>query len=176
VRILKLGFISFIFLFLLITIISLFIPAHVRISRAINVHALPKEVLVQKSDFKNWLNWYPDLKKLPAGQIQFLNSSDGVVTKMNLKTTEVVLKKVADKEVITELKQPGKEPVLSGWNIIEYAAKDSITLQWYMDFKLNWYPWEKFASIMFEKSYGEKMETGLSNLKKYLEMNRRSLK
>jgi Polyketide cyclase / dehydrase and lipid transport len=170
VRILKLGFISFVFLFLLITIISLFIPAHVRISRAINVHALPKDVLVQKSDFKNWLNWYPDLKKLPPGQIQFLDSSNGVVTKMNLKTTEVILKQVADKEVITELKQPGKKPVLSGWNIIEYAAKDSITVQWYMDFKLNWYPWEKFASIMFEKSYGEKMEAGLSNLKKYLEI------
>ncbi len=175
-RILKLGFISFFFLFLIVTIISLFIPGHVRISRAINVSALPKDILVQKSDFKNWSNWYPDLKKLPAGQIQFLDSVNGIVTRMNLKTTGVSMKLATEKEVITELKQPGKKIVLSGWNIIEYAAKDSVTVQWYMDFKLNWYPWEKFASIMFEKSYGEKMEAGLSNLKKYLEMNRPSLK
>jgi hypothetical protein len=176
VRIIKLGLISFVFLFLLVTIISLFIPGHVRISRAINVSAVSKDVLVQKSDFKNWQNWYPDFKKLPLEQIQFLDSVNGAVTKMNLKTTGVSLKQATGKEVITELKQPGKKPVLSVWNIIEYAAKDSITVQWYMDFKLNWYPWEKFASIMFEKSYGEKMETGLSNLKKYLEINRSSLK
>jgi Polyketide cyclase / dehydrase and lipid transport len=176
VRIIKLGLISVFFLFLIVTIISLFIPAHVRISRAMNVSALPKDILVQKSDFKNWQNWYPDLKKLPPGQIQFLDSSNGTITKMNLKTTGVCLKQATGTEVVTELRQPGKRPVLSGWNVIEYAAKDSVTLQWYMDFKLNWYPWEKFASIMFEKSYGEKMEAGLNNLKKYLEMNRPSLR
>jgi hypothetical protein len=38
-----------------------------------------------------------------------------------------------------------------------------------MQFKLRWYPWEKFASLLFEKQYGTQMEAGLNKLKAYLE-------
>jgi hypothetical protein len=35
-----------------------------------------------------------------------------------------------------------------------------------MDFKLRWYPWEKFSSLLLEKRYGPVMEQGLAKLKK----------
>jgi hypothetical protein len=37
-----------------------------------------------------------------------------------------------------------------------------------MDFRLSWYPWEKFSSLFYEKTYGTMMETGLLNFKKRL--------
>jgi hypothetical protein len=43
-----------------------------------------------------------------------------------------------------------------------------------MDFHLRWYPWEKFASLLFEQSYGPKMEQGLGNIKKMVEADRTS--
>jgi hypothetical protein len=41
-----------------------------------------------------------------------------------------------------------------------------------MDFHLRWYPWEKFGSLLLEKSYGTKMEMGLMSLKKLAETDR----
>jgi hypothetical protein len=38
-----------------------------------------------------------------------------------------------------------------------------------MDFRLRWYPWEKFSSLLLEKRYGPMLENGLDNLKKLME-------
>jgi len=48
-------------------------------------------------------------------------------------------------------------------------------VQWWMDFKLRWYPWEKFSSLFFENIYGAQMEKGLDNLKRLAEANRSSI-
>jgi hypothetical protein len=64
---------------------------------------------------------------------------------------------------------PGRETLLSSWELHRYASTDSVTLQWYMDFHNKWYPWEKFRSLFYEKTYGSMMETGLKNLKTELE-------
>jgi len=56
------------------------------------------------------------------------------------------------------------KPVISGFKTIRHPG-DSLTLQWYMDFKLKWYPWEKFRSLFYENIYGVQMEQGLHNLK-----------
>jgi hypothetical protein len=44
-----------------------------------------------------------------------------------------------------------------------------------MDFKLKWYPWEKFKSLFYENFYGVQMEQGLSNLKELSEHRRSSI-
>jgi hypothetical protein len=56
------------------------------------------------------------------------------------------------------------KPVVSGFKTIRHPG-DSSTLQWYMDFNLKWYPWDKFRSLFYENIYGVQMEQGLSNLK-----------
>jgi hypothetical protein len=65
--------------------------------------------------------------------------------------------------------------VINGWKVIEHANSDSLTVQWYMDTQLRWYPWEKFASLLFDKSHGATMEQGLGKLKKVLQSDRSSL-
>jgi hypothetical protein len=67
--------------------------------------------------------------------------------------------------VIFQLQQPHKKPVINGWKIY-HTAPDSLTLQWYMDFHLRWYPWEKLGSLFYENTYGVMMEQGLTNLKR----------
>jgi hypothetical protein len=37
-----------------------------------------------------------------------------------------------------------------------------------MDFQLAWYPWQKFSSLFYERTYGAMMERGLANFKKQL--------
>ena len=76
-------------------------------------------------------------------------------------------------EVIAEIRS-GENKIKSGWKTISYPHTDSTTLQWYMDFHLRWYPWEKFRSLLFEPTYGPRMEKGLNNIKKLVEADRAS--
>jgi hypothetical protein len=73
-----------------------------------------------------------------------------------------------DSSLVYSLQQAGRKRVNSGWIIYGTSNSDSLALQWYMDFKLSWYPWEKFSSLFYEKTYGAMMERGLYNLKKRL--------
>ena len=64
-RLLKLAILSFIFLFLLITLISLFIPGSIRISKATNIAADDKVVYTYIDDLPDWRQWHPALKTVP---------------------------------------------------------------------------------------------------------------
>ena len=61
----------------------------------------------------------------------------------------------------------GQEPVLSG--IGTTPAGNATIVQWFFDFKVKWYPWEKFGSIVFDKQLGPSMEISLDQLKKICE-------
>ena len=68
-RIIKLAILSFIFLFLLVTIISLFIPGHIRISKATNIVADDTVVYTHIKDLPEWKEWHPALKNIPENEI-----------------------------------------------------------------------------------------------------------
>lgn len=152
-RLIKLAFISFVVLFAIITAMSLLIPSHVRISRAVNLKSgTPVFNLI--SDQSKWKLWHPafqsshrdSLLQLHQIHIQPVSETDTLIT-MNWR-------------------QAGKAPVLNSWALHSLAATDSVALQWYMDFHLPWYPWQKFGSLLYEKTYGSLMEQGLQNIKK----------
>jgi len=172
VRIIKLALLSFIILFLLITGISLFIPSHIRISKAINIRTVPDSVWSQLDDLKKWERWNPFFSNLAAKKVEYLDTANGTLNAVKVETTTVRWKEKNAGEHIAEMQNGNRQPVISGWRCITadaYAQVDSITVQWYMDFKLHWYPWEKFGSLMLEGSYGSQMEKGLTNLKTILE-------
>lgn len=174
VRIIKLALLSFLFLFLVITAISLFIPSHVRISKAINIMSLPDSVMKPIKDLRRWNLWYPSLKKIQPGEIEYSDSTAGITHSMKVSGISISLDTTKSNQVIASFQSPGKKPVINGWQTITYAQTDTVTLQWYMDFQLGWLPWEKFSSLLFEKMYGSQMELGLTNLKHLVESGRLS--
>ena len=173
-RLLKLFILSFTILFLIITAISLLIPFHVRISRATNVLAAPEKVWQQVDDLHTWKNWNPFLSGVSPDSISYSDSVNGKSRSMSMRGTSIQWKDIRPDERIAEM-QAGRRSILSGWKCISHTGSDSTTVQWYMDFHLRWYPWEKFASLLFEQSYGPKMEQGLGNLKKITEADRTSI-
>jgi Polyketide cyclase / dehydrase and lipid transport len=165
----KLAFLSIIILFLLVTTISLFIPSHIRISKAINMRTRPEKVWEQVDDLGKWEQWNPFFSNLANKKVEYLDTSNGKWNAVKVETTTVKWKEKGGKEHIAEMQNGKRSPVFSGWKCIEYSGADSITVQWYMDFRLRWVPWEKFGSLFYEKKYGSQMEIGLSNLKTMLE-------
>jgi Polyketide cyclase / dehydrase and lipid transport len=173
-RLIKLGLISIIVLFLLVTGMSLFIPSHIRISKAINIKADRDSIMAPIRDAAKWKSWYPGLDTVKllviAGKVKGVVLDD----KDPVHPVYIVINKVEPDEITAQFVSKSLKPVINGWKTITYSVSDSVTLQWYMDFHLRWYPWEKFGSLLLEKSYGIKMEQGLSNLKKLAEADRRS--
>lgn len=150
-RIIKLGLLSFGFLFLLITLISLLFPSEIRLSRATN---LPNNKPQIFSLLKNEEAWHPAYQD---------TASRKAITSMGRKTVSQT-----DSTFVIQLQQEGRKPVTSGWQVYGTPQSDSLTLQWYMDFTLSWYPWEKFSSLFYERTYGSMMEKGLANIKEQM--------
>jgi len=164
-RILKLIIISIALLLLIITIISLFIPSHVTISRAVQINTSKEKVMEQLSDPVNWKSWYPG-----ADSTEYFYDGGiikGLILNKNKHHYIIISSKRKD-EVIATYILPHKE-IVTGWKVIPAIGSNSVTVQWYMDFHLRWYPWEKFSSFMFERIYNPQLEEGLNNLKVLLE-------
>lgn len=147
-RFIKLAIISFVFIFGLITAISLLIPSTVRISKAIDLQAPPDSVRNLITDTTAWRSWHPAYQnnRQQNASITFNSISDTLVT--------------------ATISSPGKNSLLNGWQFHTHGESSTYTLQWYIDFKLRWYPWEKFGSLFYEATYGQMIEQGLSNIKK----------
>ncbi|HYH16631.1 MAG TPA: SRPBCC family protein [Flavisolibacter sp.] len=150
-RFIKLAIISFLFFFVLLTIISLFIPSRVRISKATNIGGTPGQVLNYVGDTATWNEWHPLIQQLKLhGRQQHL------LAKPLAKT---------DSTVIFQTQYNTQSPITNGWQVYHFPSADSLTLQWYMDFDLEWYPWQKFGSLFYENTYGAIMQQGLDNLR-----------
>ena len=132
-RIIKLAIISVVFFFGLVTLMSLLIPSHIRISRAANMAPTAGYILQKIADTSRWNQWHPG----------FMDSSDNLADHQ-LKRIPVSLK---NDEFVCRVQRGEKQPVTNDWKLYSGSPGDSITLQWYMDFQLSWYPWEKFGSL-----------------------------
>ena len=149
-RLIKLAVISIVFLFLVVTAISLLIPSHIRISKAINLLAEKDSIFALVADTTRWKEWHP----------AFIPNDS-----LNFPSIQIIPIVRNDSAIVMSLQQSHKQKVINGWKIYQHKGVDSLTLQWYMDFQLKWYPWKKFGSLFFENTYGVMMEQGLGNIK-----------
>lgn len=146
-RVLKLGLLSAIVLFIVLLALSLLLPFHIRISRAININASQNKIYRELNDVSKWKKWNE------------LLGNNGIKVK--------VISSSHDSVVLAWKKNSGEE-IPGGFNLIE-LARDTTVVQWYFDFHLKWYPWEKFRSIIYDKQLGPPMEKSLDNLKNLVE-------
>ena len=162
---LKLAFISVIVFFVIITVISLFFPPRVRISRALDINVSKDSLLAVLSQPERWKSWYPgadtfQVMRVMNRTIGYRVNPEGAILRVMEKT---------DSGVVLESSGAGVRDMKSGWNVFSSPVPNVQTVQWYMDFDLGWYPWEKFSSITFEKRFGPLLEQGLEKLRKYVE-------
>lgn len=162
-RIIKLALISFVFFFLLITGISLFFPSHVRLSKAVDIQASRDSILPAIRLPEQWKNWYPGADTLQVYE------EEGIVKGVRMPGNRTLMITGSTDSTVTAANGTSeKERATLGWNLIR-TGPGTTTVQWYMDFNLRWYPWEKFSSLLLENRYGPVMEQGLAKLKKLTE-------
>ena len=165
-RLLRFIIISILVLFLALAGLSLLIPSQVHLSRAINVGAETGTIMDQIKNLEEWKHWYPGFDSM---DLSVQHQSGDRWQSVKTGGTTISITDTSSNSVTALFSNESRKPVLCTWQVITYGHTDSTTLQWYMDFKLHWYPWEKLASLLFEKKYGPPMEEGLARLKKHVE-------
>ena len=160
-RFLKLLIISVVLLFLLLTTIAALLPSDVRISRAIDINSPAAAIHKEIASLKQWEHWNVYIQKMEGRKIEEANITGNKLTLKLLENKPM--------QVLTEWKQLNGKIFIGGFNLIPH---DSLTtVQWYFDFHFNWYPWEKFSSIVYDQQAGPVMQASLENLKSVVENN-----
>lgn len=113
---------------------------------------------------QHWKNWYPGADT--ASLIYIEGKLKGIETG---RMKGIIITNITDSTIELGNIGTGPKRVKSGWNIYPGNTPNTFTVQWYMDFHLCWYPWEKFSGLLLEKKYAPRMEQGLTILKSILE-------
>ncbi len=140
-RFIKLGIISIIFFAIFLTLISFLFPGHVRISKALEIKTERDTLIRYLTDNSCLAKW----NSIEPGTQRVASILDSSEISLNS----------SDRR--------------SGFTILPAHIPNALTVQYYLDFHLRWYPWEKFSSLLLEKKYGRVMEKDLDRLRLLLE-------
>jgi hypothetical protein len=167
-RLIRFVFFSLLVLFFLFTALSLLFPSHQRISRAINIGATKREVIKQLRDLQSWDTWNHFTGKTPLTGKQVINPSGADTGRYLSEELAITVFPRGTDSVITNWKQKTGKSFTGGFACFQLRP-DSITVQWYFDFHLRWYPWEKFTGMLYDQQFGPVMQESLADLKQVLE-------
>jgi hypothetical protein len=165
---LKLFIASVIILFGVVFFLFALFPSTISVSRIIRINAPADSVFREITDLRTWATWNllirdsrdgKDAKpiSIPSADASRLISGDLTVS---------FIKKAADSIITRWQDRSGRS--FTGIYLITESNGQAI-LQWNLAFHLRWYPWEKLASMFYDKQLGPLMEQSLLNLRKSLE-------
>ena len=160
-RLIKLGLISFVVLFLLATAIGLLFPSTVLVSRAIDIKSSKATVFENVKDLRKWNNWVDGMNN-PI--VKIIDSSKAI-----LGNTTVTINAITDTTVVTEWISENAAKQISTIRLIGDSAQKMTVVQWQFVQEVNWYPWERFSSMMNDRIIGTLLEKNLNKLKKTVE-------
>lgn len=159
-------------LFIFITILSLFIPSRLMVSRAVVINADAGKVFSQISNLQNWKHWQPVFVN-DSSQIQFKTDASGISSYCEWDSKEkkniVEITRRNNNSVSALLKRSGENDVQNTISVLPLADSNQVQAEWNVLIKLKWYPWEKFYGIFIEKISGQGYEDALNSLKNYVE-------
>ena len=161
-------------LFIFITILSLFIPSKLMVTRAVVINAPAGKVFNEINNLQNWKHWQPVFIS-DSAKIKFNVSVEGISNSCEWdskgKKNTVEIKNKSANSISAILKRTGENDVQNTISILPLADSNQVQAEWNVLIRLKWYPWEKFYGIFIEKISGQGYEDALNSLKSYAENN-----
>lgn len=161
---------------IMLTIIGLIIPSNVKISRGIIVQAHSIKVYQQLSNVKDWGKWMPWVTANEGALVQTspLTNQPGSFFKWkglnHNNSGTITLLSRSPNLITTKYELNGMNNSEGGFRIRSLPNNLSqCEVQWFMEYKLKWYPWERFYGIFIDHIIGPSFDKGLQELKNYLE-------
>ncbi len=159
----KLILASLIIFSLVILFLFALFPSDISISRVVQISSNEQAVRAKIVDLREWKTWNEMfLSQLSGSGKSYTSDSDYV----SLGNTSI------------RLLQAGRDTIASSWQhsdrhftgtYIITKMNGGVLLEWSLHFHLKWYPWEKLASMFYDKQLGTMMENSLLKLKSEVE-------
>jgi hypothetical protein len=153
-KLIRFAFISILVIGVLITAISSLFPSVVITSRAVEVNATSAQIQHCVADLSAWRGWMSDWKEQSV-------EVEGRVAKVGTQTIEMLAS--TDSTVMMNWVATGQAPykVQIEWIPLK---EGTYVIHWSFEQHVQWYPWEKFQTLLNEKVLGAKMEEELQHL------------
>ena len=141
-------------------------PTDITVSRVVQINRSSAEVLRKIDDLREWKSWNELL-------VNGLDNMKKVNAPVKIDSSHIQkgffmidLLKVVPDTVTTVWHQ--EEKSFTG-NYFLSGADQQTVVEWTLQFHIHWYPWDKLASMFYDKNLGPGMEKSLMNLKNELE-------
>ncbi|MEI8074694.1 MAG: hypothetical protein WCH78_08095 [Bacteroidota bacterium] len=159
--VIKLGLISILALFTVMSFFSLMMPSTVIVSRAVDIYAPTDSIKYYVSDLNQWTLW---VKGMNSKLVTIKSAKEA-----DLGRQQLSIESITDTTVVSNWSSQTASTQISTIRFIPAPERHLTIVQWQFVQKLRWYPWEKFGSFMNDKILGPMMEQNLQNLKRLSE-------
>jgi hypothetical protein len=167
-RFVRFFLIGVIVLFVVSTALSLLFPGNVRISRTVEVDVPREKAYATLSDLRTWERWNGFIRGTPLTGKAFSSPASGKGAQLR-----------SDQLVITEGLSDSNY-LSFDWNLVKgrrfqggfsllQIHPERLTVQYWFEFHLRWYPWERLGIFVYDRQWGPMLKESLDSLKLYLE-------
>lgn len=162
-------FVAFIItVFIVIFLLSLFLPSRVTVAKTIDINASAETVKQQIIDFYQWKNWYPAFKESNITVVKnpISDSSLDSVTLMDVngKKTTFILADTLQNKINIKVQNSSSTAVDYQFLLI-HKTDNQTELTWNISVHMSWYPWKKIQGIFLDKFSGDQYVAALKDLK-----------
>ena len=155
-----------VFSLVILFLFSLF-PSDIIVTRVVHINRSREEVIKKIDDLREWKKWNEFIIRADAGGItnpvRFHRSDSAIIDMGNV---HIRLVKVFSDTVFTVWSR-GDDSFAGNFILVE--TNGQTILAWDLKFHIKWYPWNKLASMFYDKNLGPQMEKSLMTLKNEME-------
>ena len=163
-------------LLVMFTLFGLVMPSSAKLARGVIIQADSATVYKELSDVKDWNKWLP-----------WIVADSGAIVQLSPVTNEpgsyfkwkglcfksggtLTLKSFSNQEIKVLHQLQDMNDSEGGFRIRSVGTSGRETeVQWFLEYKLKWYPWERFYGIFLDHIISPALDKGLNNLKEYIE-------
>ena len=157
---------SIVILSLIVLFLFALFPSTVSVTRMVLINSPEEKILNKISDLRTWKSWN-EFVNSPVAKNSLLTKPDTAWTDyLRVGGNEISLTGV-DRDHVYTLWTRGNR-MFTG-QFIKKNKKGPPIVIWTMNFNIKWYPWEKLASMFYDKQLGPLMEKSLVQLRNELE-------
>jgi hypothetical protein len=170
-RIVKLALVGLVGMAVLFISMGLLIPSSVKISRGVLVQADSAAVMQYINNTHTWQQWVPWVQTDNGAVVQVSAQASGVGAFMRWTTLDgkkgrLEITGYAPGEIQVLHHFEGMNDAKGGFRIRRMEGSNQTELQWFLEYPLRWYPWERFYGIFLDHMFGPVLQQGLEKAEK----------
>jgi hypothetical protein len=157
---------SIVILSLIVLFLFALFPSTISVTRMVHINSSEDKIRNCISDLRTWKTWNEFANFQVAKNILHMKPDSAGFDYLRVGGNEISLSSVDRDHVYTLWKRGNK--MFTGQFMIDAKNGPPIVI-WTMNFNVKWYPWEKLASMFYDKQLGPLMEKSLIQLRNELE-------